>query len=234
MYNKLRFIFYKIRQALVERSFSKLIHEQIFRNRLATPAEMDLTTVPLQINNNDGGDFYFKELKQNEAMAVEWQKPNTSRKFKAFRNFANGWRCLVAMKDSIIVGDVWFSTYNDKLAKQLHPDLKMLGIHLVDKQAYAFDMLINPSYRGKNLAVMLHKHLHQILRNEGFTKVYGYYWDDNLPALWMHRMLRFHELPKKSISRAFFFIQSKDLYKEDSSSPKNHSSSPEKSAKDEV
>jgi GNAT superfamily N-acetyltransferase len=234
MYNKLRFLYYKIRQTLVERNFSKLIHAQIFRNRIATPAEMDLSTIPQQITENNDGDFYCREIHQNDVMALAWQKPETSRKFKAFRNFDNGWRCIAVTKDSMVVGDVWFLTYNDKLAKQLHPDLKMLGIQLKDKQAYAFDMFINPSYRGKNLAVMLHKHLHQTLRNEGFTKVYGYYWDDNLPALWMHRMLKFHELPKKSISRAFFFIQSKDRNKEDPSSPKNHNSPPEKSAKDEV
>jgi GNAT superfamily N-acetyltransferase len=234
MYNKLRYIISRIRESLAVGNFSQLIHRQVFRNRIATPTEMDLSAIPLQINKDQDEDFTFKELMPSELMAVKWQTPNTSRKFKARQYFAKGWRCIAVMKDTYIAGDVWFLTYNDKLAKQLHPDLKMLGIHLEDMEAYAFDMLIHPSFRGKNLAMKLHRYLHQILQAEGFRKVYGYYWDDNLPALWMHRMLRFHELPKKKVSRIFFFIQSDDQNKNDSSYHNIHKTSPEKSTKDEV
>jgi hypothetical protein len=47
-------------------------------------------------------------------------------------------------------------------------------------------------------------------------------------------MLRFHELPKKKVSRIFFFIQSDDQNKNDSSYHNIHKTSPEKSTKDEV
>jgi GNAT superfamily N-acetyltransferase len=85
----------------------------------------------------------------------------------------------------------------------------MLGITCSDKDAYAFDMYISPAHRGENLAGPLQRLLQAKLKEEGWRKVYGYYWDDNLPALWMHRVLKFKELPKRQVSR-FLFYQKAD------------------------
>lgn len=88
----------------------------------------------------------------------------------------------------------------------LHPDLDMLGIRAKEKEVYAFDMLIDPSFRGKNLAVPIQRSLQLALKAEGYSLVYGFYWQDNIPAMWMHRSLKFRELPKRWVSR-FFFIK---------------------------
>lgn len=111
-----------------------------------------------------------------------------------------------------------YGALNRKDGKHIfHSDLKMLGIACEEGDAYAFDMLIAPKYRGKNLAVPLQKSLQATLKKEGCQRVYGFYWDDNLPALWMHRMLKFKELPKKRISRFFFLVKSKDAGSTESS-----------------
>ena len=58
-------------------------------------------------------------------------------------------------------------------------------------------------FRGKNLAVPLQRNLHITLKSEGYKKLYGYFWNDNIPAMWMHRMLKFKELPRRRVSRIF-------------------------------
>jgi GNAT superfamily N-acetyltransferase len=83
----------------------------------------------------------------------------------------------------------------------------MLGIACGNRDAYAFDMQIAPEFRGKNLAAPLQRALQSTLKAEGIVKVYGYYWDDNLPALWMHRILKFRELPKRRVSRFLWFTK---------------------------
>jgi GNAT superfamily N-acetyltransferase len=69
-------------------------------------------------------------------------------------------------------------------------------------------MYISSTYRGKNLAVLLQRSLHQTLKDEGYVKVYGAYYEDNLPALWMHRMLKFKEHPRRKVFRFFFYVRS--------------------------
>jgi GNAT superfamily N-acetyltransferase len=88
------------------------------------------------------------------------------------------------------------------------PDFKMLDIVCREREAYAFDMFIDPTYRGKNLAVPLQRSLQHTLKSEGYVKVYGAYYEDNLPALWMHRMLKFKEYPKRRVFRFFFYLRS--------------------------
>jgi hypothetical protein len=208
---KLNRIIYKFREDLSNGNFWNFIHTQIFLNRIATPVEMDLTALPKKGNSTPETDFRYIELKLNDLLEERWLYSFSSRRYKALQFLKKGWRGFAVIKDSNVVGDVWCAPYSPVMAHQIHPDLKMLGIHCNKNEAYAFDMLIDPLFRGKNLAVPLHKYLHQSLMNEDFQRVYGYYWNDNLPALWMHRMMKFHELPKRIVTRFFSFISSKPL-----------------------
>ena len=207
MFHKLMIIFSRIREILAEGNLWNLIQKLVFWNKIATPVEMDLTTLAPQTNINQDTGYKFIELTHNDLLGAKWYFPITSRRLKAMQNLKNGWRSFAIVNDSTVVGDVWCITFHGELAHHVHPDLKMLDIRWEEGEAYAFDMLIHPTYRGKNLAAPLHRFLQLTLKNEGYRKVYGYYWNDNLPALWMHRMLKFHELPKRRVSRFFFLLQ---------------------------
>ena len=232
MLDKIKIIYNKTREILAEGNLGNFIQKQIFWNKIATPVEMELTTLPPQTNIYQDNEYKFIELKLTDLQAAKWNMPITSRRLKAFQNFKNGWRNFAIIKDSTVVGDVWCIPFNGGLAHHMHPDLKMLGIRCGEGEAYGFDMLIDPTYRGKNLAVPLHRHLQMTLKNEGYTKVYGYYWNDNLPALWMHRMIKFHELPKRRVSRFFFLIHARFLDQTSHSFQASQKSSSRKSSED--
>lgn len=211
MFDKIKVIFHRSREILTEGNLRAEIQKQIFWNKIATPVEMDLCTLPPNINIYQDTEYKYVELKLADLQTEKWVVPLSSRRMKAFQYLKKGWRNFAIVKDSTVVGDVWCVTFPPGLAYHMHPDLKMLGIQYKEGEAYGFDMLIDPAYRGKNLAVPLHRHLQVSLKNEGFTKVYGYYWNDNLPALWMHRMIKFHELPKRRVSRFFSIIYARFL-----------------------
>jgi GNAT superfamily N-acetyltransferase len=197
--------YYQIREALAEGGLMNLIRKRVFWQRTATPAEMDLSTIPAFGGFVDS-DYRFIELKLEDLQSGEFNFMIPSRSIKALVNLKKGWRGFGIAKGSNLVGDIWCITPYESGKSVAHPDLDMLGISGREREAYAFDMLIDSAYRGKNLAVPLQRFLQSTLKEEGYKKMYGFYWDDNLPALWMHRMIKYKELPKRRVSR-FFFLQ---------------------------
>jgi hypothetical protein len=194
-----------LREAFLYGQFKDLLRTRVHRHRIATPVEMDLTTfVPPQdiVPKN----FQFVELLPDELRSGKWSFVVQSRYVRALRNIDRGLRVFALVKDSEVVGDMWAITP----VPATYPDMDLLGIHCKEGEAYTFDMLIAQAYRGMNLAVPLQRSLHTQLKAEGYGKVYGYYWDDNLPARWMHRSLKFKELPKRDISRFFFYTKSEN------------------------
>ncbi len=186
-------------------------HPQVYKNRVATPVVMDLTTANIAMPTPPPNtSFQFAEIKLEDLQAGKWTFAVPSRGAKAWVNLKCGLRCFAVVEGNKVVGDIWGYILPESGMLLSHPEIKMmtiLGITLQKGDAYGFDMVIDPAYRGKSLATPLQRFLQVTMKNEGCGKVYGYYWEDNIPALWMHRMLKFKELPKLSISRFFFRMQ---------------------------
>jgi len=221
MLESIKVIYHQVIEALAEGGVMNIFRSRVFWNRQATPAVMELSTFNLPPTGFlQNTDFQFVEITMKGLQTGKWFFAISSRGVKALRNLKLGRRGFAITDDSIVVGDVWCLTPHKNGKRITHPDLKMLGIICEKDDAYAFDMFVAPGYRGKNLAVPLMKLLHATLKMEGCARVYGYYWNDNIPALWMHRILRFKELPKRRISRFFFLEKSKAVGSTESAYPK--------------
>lgn len=203
MVENIKLAYYLFQEALIEGRLFNLFHQQIFRDRTATPAVMDLTQIQFSGNGLDK-DYQFIELKQDDLKTQKWSFAVPSRGIKAYRNLKRGLRGFAVAKGSVILGDVWCVMPNGVKNIAQHPDLEMLGITCKPDEAYGMDMLISSDHRGQNLATPLQRYMHSVLKSEGYAKMYGYYWNDNIPAMWMHRMLHFKELPKRKVSRFLF------------------------------
>lgn len=206
MFQAIRIAFLQASEAFAEDGLKHVLRPRVFLNKEVTPAEMDLSTLPSSAALLRDSGYQFVELKLEDLQAEKWRFMVPSRRFKAFRNTKRGWRGFAVVEGNLVIGDVWCITPSGDGLPIVHSDLAMLGITCGEKDVYAFDMQIAPAFRGKNLAVPLQRSLHTVLKAEGFRKVYGAYWNDNRPALWMHRMLKYKELPKRNVSR-FFFLQ---------------------------
>jgi GNAT superfamily N-acetyltransferase len=205
MFEHIKMVIGIIYEAVKEGKLLDIFHDQVWNHRIATPAVMDLTQLPPPGDLFEGTDLRFLEMKLDVLKESNWVFTTPSRRSKALRNLKRGWRGFAVLQDSKVIGDMWCVTPQAGQTVT-HPDLKMLGIECEAKDVYAWDMLIDPAYRGKNLAVPIQRSLWNVMKAEGFERLYGYYWDSNIPALWMHRMLKFKELPKRWASR-FFFIK---------------------------
>jgi GNAT superfamily N-acetyltransferase len=210
MLESIKLIYHQVIEAFAEGGVRNIFRPRVFWNRLATPVVMELSTNLPLTGHLQNTDFQFVEITMEDLQAGRCSFAIPSRGIKALRNLKRGWCGFAITKDSTVVGDVWCVKPGKDGKRISHSDLKMLGIICEEGDAYAFDMFIAPEFRGKNLAVPLQKSLQATLKMEGCQRVYGNYWNDNLPALWMHRMLKFKELPKRRISRFFFLVKSKD------------------------
>jgi GNAT superfamily N-acetyltransferase len=207
MNKTIKLVYHQVIEALDEGGVRAVFRPRVFWNRIATPVVMELSTTNFPLADHlQSTNFQFVEIIMDDLQARKWCFAIPSRGLKALRNLKRGFRCFAVTEDSTVVGDVWCLIPHKDGKYISHPDLEMLGIKCEKGDVYAFDMYIAPRYRGKDLASPLHKFLHARIKMEGCQKVYGYYWDDNLPALWMHRILRFKELPKRRISRFFFIV----------------------------
>jgi GNAT superfamily N-acetyltransferase len=64
-----------------------------------------------------------------------------------------------------------------------------------------FDMYIEPEHRGLALSSSLFRMAFRGLRARGVVKVKGYYVVDNLPALWMHRVMGYREMGRVRVQQ---------------------------------
>jgi GNAT superfamily N-acetyltransferase len=207
-----KLMIYQVLDNFSERGIRDVLRSRIFWNRLATPVAMELSISSFSPKNEliEAG-FKFVEVKLQDIQNGNCSFVIPSRGIKALGNLRRGYRNFAVAKNGVVVADVWCLSPRDNGTSISHPDTKMLGINCELRDAYAFDMYVAPLYRGRNLAIPLQKFLQACLKDDGCQKVYGYNWDDNLPALWMHRMLKFKEFPKRKITRFFFLMRSKDF-----------------------
>jgi hypothetical protein len=64
-------------------------------------------------------------------------------------------------------------------------------------------MFIKPEERGNALAAPLLTASLYSLKEKGFVRAYGNYMKGNIPALWMHRLMKYDERPAVSVKRFF-------------------------------
>lgn len=120
---------------------------------------------------------------------------------KCMRYLDKGYHGVALLMGQEVYGDIWYTGSLNKKNVGMHPDQKWLLMQCEDSDAYGFDMYIHPDKRGKNLAtLLLNGALHEMQR-EGYTRALGYYWAKNIPALWVHRTLKFNELGTVRVSR---------------------------------
>ena len=100
---------------------------------------------------------------------------------------------------------MWYIARNNLKEECNHPDLKWLNLQLAPKEAYLFDMYIDPQKRGGGLVNYLFSRTLEALKKQEFAKVYGFYEADNFPALWMHRTMGYKEIERRKLKKLFSF-----------------------------
>ncbi|MBN1140289.1 MAG: hypothetical protein JXB25_00615 [Deltaproteobacteria bacterium] len=159
----------------------------------------DLRTIPVPENRAPS----ILDLGPENFFAYALDYPLRSRKARADYYFSRGYRTFVMAEGQRVVGDMWYVTPKTARSPVIHPHVQWFGLKLAEKDAYLFDLQVDAGQRGGGLTTSFHNRVLEILRDRGFRKAYGCYVANNLPALWMHRLIGYRELPRCIVRRFF-------------------------------
>lgn len=202
MIKQLRIHFNQILEIWETHGFFSVLHEAVYINRGIVPVEKDLNSLkPLKLSPNKL-KVEFIEIEKDSVENRRLEYPLKSRYLKLFKNLDKGYKGFAIVEGNQVIGDLWYFSSNKSMPT--HPDLKLLNIHFSEKDVYLFDMYIKPEKRGEGRVTSLLGEALMTLKNKGFKKAYGYYMADNIPALWMHRMLGYKELHRLKWNRFIF------------------------------
>ena len=120
--------------------------------------------------------------------------------------FGRGYGCHALLRGNEVIGDIWYYAPRESNGPLDHVDLHWLGITLDLDSVYSFDIYFVPAERGKNLSAALQSSSMYALHQKGYKKAIAYYWVDNIPAVWITRVInRWREMKEIAVSRFFLF-----------------------------
>lgn len=192
-----------IRDAIYQGTIWEEFREQVHFGRVVIPLTLDLTTLADQKDPFQNSEYQFVELSVEDLEAEKFPFSIRNRYFKALHKIARGLRGFVLVKDGTIIGDIWCLAPYDQNITIRHLDFERMGITSAIGDVFGIDMFIDPAYRGKKLAVPILLSAILILKREGRRRFNACALEGNIPAKWMHYMLKFKELPKYHTSRFF-------------------------------
>lgn len=185
-----------------------LLRDIFYLNRVAVPVEISLDALRPVTDFTRPVDEEVLEL-NTDLVTERLAYPAKSRYLKALEYMGKGYRGFALVKGGTVAGDIWCADSRLAAGACNHPDELWLGIECAPGEAYTFDMFVDPEHRGGNSAAALQNGALHLLRKRGITKAYGFFWADNVPALWVHRTLRWRELDRVKASR---LLLSRKLY----------------------
>ena len=117
------------------------------------------------------------------------------------------------VRDGVVIGDLWYVSRATSRAPRLHPHLQWFGIDPGPDEVYMFDMQVDPNERGNSLTTWFLTSVLFKLRENGYNKAYGYFAAQNVPALWVHRLIGYEEKPHFVVQRFLLYetAHAKDL-----------------------
>jgi GNAT superfamily N-acetyltransferase len=183
-----------------------LFRELVYRDREAIVVEKDLSSVTSPEDALRQANVHIEEITAPALARHALQFPVKNRSLKARYYVKKGYSGFALVSGNEVNGDIWYSAGPSAQNGAHPPDVKWLGIRCKDNYAYTFDMYVNPEHRGGPLASLLQRGALYELRKKGFEKAFGYFWSNNIPALWVHRMLKWSERARIKKTR-FFFVK---------------------------
>ncbi|WP_225071404.1 hypothetical protein [Desulfuromonas sp. CSMB_57] len=184
--------------------FFSALKISLYKQEEMVPAERDLHSLPA-LKKSSLANLDILDLGEQEYHFMDLKYTLRSRRERARYYFKRGYRTFVMVEGKRVVGDLWYVTPKISLLPFVHPHVKWFGLNLGDNEAYLFDMQVDVGQRGSGLSTAFHGRVLEILRDQGFHKAYGCYVTKNIPALWMHRMIGYKELPHCIVRRYLFF-----------------------------
>lgn len=137
----------------------------------------------------ESSQITFEEINSDTFFNKKYQFPLRNRYHKALHYLDKGFCGHAAVKGGKVIGEVWYSATKKNGELSVNPDVKKFRITAAEGYAYSFDQFVVPAERGNSLAAALVNYQLCSLKEKGYRKVFGFYWADNIPAIWNNKVM---------------------------------------------
>ena len=187
-----------------EAGFRAALSKSLVREEEAVPVVKPLSALkPLARDLTEEG-FRIAHLDGPADFDPHLRYPLRSRRERARLFLDRGYRSILLVDGDRVLGDVWFADPRYSRVDGAHPHARWFGFDLTHA-AYMFDMHVDTSKRSQGLSTLFWATTLHRMKDRGYDRVYGYFDADNTPALWVHRLLGYEELPRFRIQRYVLF-----------------------------
>lgn len=189
---KILYLFKRLIFRLKTDGLKRTFKDILYFNRSMVVIEKEISSDPIKKTNN----IHF--IIVDKSNYKQYQKEHNLENIKYYCK--QGAKCVMAFKEDKCLGYQWWT--QDNKCK----DLKKIGVRLKDNEAYLFDLFVFPEFRGTKIPKMIAQETFNCLSSMAVDKIYGYYFADNVKALWWHKaILKCTEINRVKIHRLFFF-----------------------------
>ena len=194
-----------------------LFKEVLFFKRTAIVVEKDLSELTERSKPLAAAKLTLVEIDKEMLSSGIYRFAVNSRYLKALNYLKHGCGGYALARDNVVVGDTWhYVSEAADDARGLHEDLQRFGFRSWSKDhIYTFDIFVAPDERKGGISAAFQNSAMLALRSKGYTRAYGFYWADNIPAQWCTRVTnKWKEVRAFSVSRCLMFKRAVPLRKD--------------------
>jgi hypothetical protein len=203
MYELIQLRLYQFLESLKSGKVFDILKQGAFCTEEVVPVKKSLSGLKRMTCQPEDSHLNFEVLTSRSALN-DLTFAFKSREARAKVYLKKGYEGLTLLRDKAVVGEIWLSPGPSGSPGNVHPMAGLLGMEIAPDEAYMFDMFVSSPERGKSITTCFLNCALKELKERGYKNVYGFFAVDNKPALWIHRILGYEELPHCFITRRFF------------------------------
>jgi GNAT superfamily N-acetyltransferase len=204
--------------SVFRKGWTWLFREVVFFRRNAILVEKDLSEVAERLEPLASSTLKLLEIDPDMLSSGSYSFAVKHRYLKALHYLKRGYSGFAIARNNVVVGDMWYYSPEPSDDPSILPaDLRWFGFRTLQKgEVYTFDIFVAPAERKHGVSAAFQNNAMASLRSKGYTKAYGYYFSDNLPAIWCTRVTnKWKELQAANISRFLTFTRVTPLPKDE-------------------
>lgn len=205
MYKQIKIRLYLLKELWTSGEFLSALRHKVFSSAEAVPVRKDLSDLKPVKTPVEHTNLELIEITPDNYKNHAFHFTHKSRETRVNVYLKKGYRCFGLSKEGQIIGHIWYVTNTSANDKTINSTLKKFTIKLENDDVYLFDMFMTSDERGKALTTYFLSRVLEELRDRGYKNAYGFYYMGNIPALWVHRILGYKELPHYSIKKYFAY-----------------------------
>jgi GNAT superfamily N-acetyltransferase len=198
--------------------WSSVLKEMIFFHRTAIVVEKDLWEIADRPEALASSNLRVVEIDRQMLASGVYHFAIKSRRLKALHHLKRGYVGLALVRnDNVVIGDTWsWASESTDDPRRLHVDLPRFGFKSwLKSDVYTFDIFVAPEERKGGISAAFQNSAMLFLRSRGYTRAFGFYWADNIPAHWCTRVTnKWKKLREARASRFMIFTRTVPLMEE--------------------